>query len=334
MFSISLPDVFHRCFYIDVFATKPAVALNYHMMILNDEEVRTGLEWPTVLAALQEAFAHKSDYTTPERVVIAAPGGGSLLTMPCADAEGWFGVKQVSVLPGNVSRGKPTVQAWYTLFDPEGTPALACSASELTRIRTAGVSALVADYLAPQTAKTLLVVGTGSLAPRMAEAHAQVREYERILVWGRNEQKAERTAAEIRGRVKTSVSVAPSLEDAVAGAEVISVATTARSPIIEGRWLRAGQHLDLVGAFTPEMAEADAEAVKQADVFVDDVEAATTEAGDLIQAQAQGWSLEAVYGEVRELIIEETQRPTPSRVTLFKSVGLAFEDLAVAKLLL
>ncbi len=306
------------------------------MELFSDDEVWARLDWPGVLGALEGAFkrrhADPRAFQTPERTVIRAPEG-TYLTMPAADREGWFGVKQVSVLPGNPSRGKPSVQAWYTLFASDGSPVLACDATVLTRFRTAGVSAIAAKQLAPRGARALLVVGTGSLAPWLAEAHTWVRPYERIFVWGRNPEKAERLAETLRERLGLEVEAAASLEAAVREADVISAATTARSPIVKGAWLRAGQHLDLVGAFLPEMAEADAEAVKRADVFVDDLEACRLEAGDLIQAQAQGWSFDGVYGELAEVTAGKAGRAGPERVTLFKSVGLALEDLVVAKLL-
>ena len=136
----------------------------------------------------------------PERVGMNVPQG-TLLTMPCADQEGWFGVKQVAVIPENPKRNKPSVQAWYTLFDPTGTPVLACSATLLTKFRTSAVSAIAANYLAAHDASTLLVVGTGSLAPWMTEAHTQVRRYKKILVWGRNSQKVQKTITEIQQRL-------------------------------------------------------------------------------------------------------------------------------------
>ena len=304
------------------------------MTFLQDEDVQERLTWERVLEVLEAAFREPSAFKMPERTVLKAPGEGSFLTMPCADNEGWFGVKQVSVLPHNAARGKPTVQAWYTLFDPEGTPTLACNATVLTRIRTAGASALAARALLPKNARTLLVIGTGALAPYLAEAHAHVHPYARVNVWGRNEAKAEATAGEVGGRLEQPANVAKDLETALREADTVTAATTARSPIIRGAWLRPGHHLDLVGAFSPDMAEADAEAVKRADVFVDDRAACMTEAGDLIQAQAQGWSFDGVYGSLSELVTGAAGRESPNRITLFKSVGLGLEDLAVAKLLI
>ena len=286
-------------------------------------------------AAFEARAADPKAFKMPERVAISVPQG-TYLTMPCADKEGWFGVKQVSILPDNPTRGKPSVQAWYTLFDPTGTPALACDATLLTRLRTAAVSALAAKHLALESARTLLVAGTGSLAPWQAEAHLQVRPYKNVFVWGRDAEKARATALEIAERASdldVEVEAVDGLEPAVRRADVVTAATTAKKPFLKGAWLRPGQHLDLVGAFIPEMAEADADAVLRADVFLDDLEAAKLEAGDLVQAHAQGWSFDAVHGDLSEVVTGQAPRQGRERVTLFKSVGLALEDLVVAKLL-
>ena len=291
-----------------------------------------------MLEALEQAFARREAFEMPERVALGAPDEGVYLTMPCADSDGWFGVKQVAVVPTNAIRGKPTVQAYYTLFNPEGTPVLGTEATLLTRARTAGVSAVAAKYLAPKDATTLLVVGTGSLAPWMAEAHLQIRQYERVLVWGRRMERAEQMATRLQLRLDLSVpSMVQTVRDlpqAVAEADVITVATTSRTPIIQGAWLREGQHLDLVGAFIPEMAEVDPEGIKRARVFVDDRDACRTEAGDLIQAQDHGWSFDAVQGDLPAVVNARVARESQSELTLFKSVGLALEDLSVARLLL
>ncbi len=305
------------------------------MRILTDNDIRKRLTWQEVLTALEEAFKQKAYqknfFKNPERVPISVPGG-TYLTMPSADEEGWFGVKQVSVLPDNPNRSLPSIHAWYTLFDPTGQPTLACNASLLTKFRTSAVSAVAAKYLAPQQAKTLLIIGTGALAPWMVEAHAQVRDYEKILIWGRSSAKAQRLRDSLPD-IGAELELASDLETAVKQADVISVATTSRQAILKGSWLKPGQHIDLVGAFIPEMAEADAETIKRADVFVDDLKACEVEAGDLIQAEAQGWSWSMVYGSLAELVTEQAGRQNPMRITLFKSVGLALEDLVVAKLL-
>ncbi len=304
------------------------------MKILTDNDIREKLKWSDVLHVLEEAFKARYQnpnvFALPERVGISF-NQNSFLTMPCADSDGWFGVKQVSVIPDNPSRNKPSVQAWYTLFDTTGTPALACSATFLTKFRTSAVSAIAANHLANKDAKTLLVVGTGSLAPWMAEAHTQVRNYGGILVWGRNADKADTAAKDISSRTKHSVTAVNNVENAIRQADVITVATTSRAPIIKGEWLRDGQHLDLVGAFVPEMIEVDAEVVKGSSVYVDDLPACKVEAGDLIQAEKHGWAWENVKGDLAKVVSAKQGR---GNVTLFKSVGLGLEDLVVAKLLI
>jgi len=326
------------------------------MRILNDDDVAR-LSWPRVLDALRGAFAERGRFEVAERVQLQAPDGGAWLTMPCADVDGWFGVKQVSVLPANPARGRPSVQAWYTLMGPDGAPVLATEASLLTKFRTAAVSAIAADALAPAAAASLLVVGTGALAPWMARAHLQVRAYDRVVVWGRRRERAEAVAAELardlargvaraggvaRGGdgaragagapVPPAVEVADELEAAVRAADVVTVATTAHEPIVRGAWLHAGQHLDLVGAFAHTMREADGEAVRRSLVVVDDRGAARAEAGDLAHAADEGWRWDEVAGDLADAVAGRLLRD-PTRPSLFKSVGLAFEDLVVARLL-
>ncbi len=306
------------------------------MRLLRDHDVAR-LAWDDVFDALRAAFRDPARYRVAERVQLEAPDGGAWLTMPCASADGWFGVKQVSVLPANAAAGRPSVQAWYTLMGPDGAPTLATEAGLLTKLRTSAVSALAADVLAPPSPRTLLVVGTGALAPWMARAHLQVRPFETVWVWGRRPERAEATVAAILAELqglptRPAVAVAPDLEAAVRGADVVSVATTSQVALVEGAWLRAGQHVDLVGAFLPTMREVDAEAVRRAQVVVDDRRAARAEAGDLVRAAAEGWSWDAVAGDLADALAGRLERAT-DRPTLFKSVGLALEDLAVVRLL-
>ena len=306
------------------------------MRILTRDDVAR-LSWEPVLEALRSAFRDRGRFEVPERVALRAPEGGAWLTMPCADADGWFGVKLVSVLPRNPARGLPSVQAWYTLMGPDGAPRLATPAGLLTQLRTAAVSAIAADLLAPATADSLLVVGTGALAPWMARAHLRVRAYQRVVVWGRRGERAEAVAAELARDfeglpVRPAFGVARDLERATRAADVVTVATTSREPLVHGAWLHAGQHLDLVGAFSHAMRETDAEAVRRSLVVVDDPRAARAEAGDLAQAADEGWSWDALAGDLADAVAGRLRRD-PTRPTLFKSVGLAFEDLVLARLL-
>lgn len=295
------------------------------------------LSWDAVFDALRDAFRERGRYHVPERTALPAPGGGAWLTMPCADADGWFGVKQVSVLPDNPARGRPSVRAWYTLMGPDGAPRLALDATTLTQRRTAAVSAIAAEALTAPDARALLVIGAGALAPWLARAHLGVRGYRRLAVWARRPEAATALAAALAahpevGGAGVAVSAATDLERAVREADTVSAATTARVPLVRGAWLRPGQHLDLVGAFTHDMREVDAAAVRAAQVWVDDRDAARAEAGDLHQARAEGWRWDDVAGDLADLVAGRGRRD-PARPTAFKSVGLALEDLAVARLL-
>ncbi len=306
------------------------------MRTLTDDHVAE-LTWEAVLDALEGAFLDPGRFVTSERVMLPAPDDGAYLTMPCADDEGWFGVKQVSVLPRNPARGLPSVQAWYTLFDPHGRPALGAQAGLLTKLRTAAVSALAAERLAHPGARSLLMVGTGSLAPWMVRAHLQVRGYETVWIWGRDPTRAESVATEVLSAFtgatsRPAVAVAEDLEEAVRRADVVSVATTSREPLIRGAWLSPRHHLDLVGAFTHGMRECDTAAVQACDVIVDQRAAARHEAGDLAAAAAEGWSWDDVVADLHQ-VVRGAVRRREGRPTLFKSVGLAFEDLVVARLL-
>ncbi|MDF1523091.1 MAG: hypothetical protein P1P87_09770 [Trueperaceae bacterium] len=306
------------------------------MRLLRDDDVAR-LGWAEVLRALRDAFRAPERFQVAERMQLVAPDGGSWLTMPCASDDGWFGVKQVSVLPANAAAGRPSVQAWYTLMGPDGAPVLGAEAGVLTKLRTAATSALAADLLAPPTPRTLLVVGTGALAPWMAHAHLHVRAYETVRVWGRSRARAEATAAALlaaltEAPVRPAVVLADDLEREVRRADVVTVATTSRTALLEGAWLRPGQHVDLVGAFMPSMREGDEAAVRRSQVVVDQVAAAQAEAGDLIQAAAEGWSWGDLAGDLADLVAGRLAR-ADDRPTLFKSVGLALEDLAVARLL-
>ena len=305
------------------------------MRVLNDAEVLNKLAWPRVFTALEDAFMQRyvrpNYFKMPARTVIEQ-GENSYLSMPCVDAEGWFGVKQVSVIPGNYLQNKETVQAHYSLCDPSGTAVLSLAADSLTKIRTAATSALAAKQLIKKDAKTLLLIGTGALAPFMAEAHYFAYNYQNILLWGRDAKKAKFTAQKIKKRLAKNVELVPDLETAVKMADVVSVATTAKQAIIRSEWL-SKQHIDLVGAFTAQMQELAEDGIKRASVFVDDIEACRAEAGDLIKAAEQGWSFADIKADLASLVYGGYQ-VKEDELTVFKSVGLALEDLVVARLLL
>ncbi len=294
------------------------------------------LEPRQLIAALEHAF--RTGATVPQRphysIPVESGPEGSLILMPAWHAGGHIGLKVVTVFGGNEEKRLPTVQAVVLLLDAStGTPLALLDGTELTLRRTAAASALAAKYLARADARRLLMVGTGRLAPHVIAAHASVRPIEEVRVWGRNVEKARRLAGLFEG-ASFSATAAEALANAVGWADIVSCATTATDPLIAGRELRPGQHLDLIGSYTPAMREADTDAVQRAEVFVDTYAGALAESGELVQAlDAGAITRDAIRGELSELVRGTTPgRSGPRAITLFKSVGTALEDLAAAEL--
>ena len=253
----------------------------------------------------------------------------SLLLMPAWQPQGAIGVKIVTVFPRNAERGLPSVNAVYVLLCGQtGEPRAWIDGGSLTLLRTAAVSALAADLLAPQTPAVLLMVGTGALSRHLIEGHRAVRGYESILIWGRDVHKAAALARDLAAR-GWPVSVAQDLETAARSADVISCATLAQHSLIRGAWLKAGCHLDLVGSFMPTMREADDACMHAAFVVVDTL-AALEESGDLVQPLARGVIERCDIVALSALLASGAAVPRPGR-TVFKSVGVALADLAAAE---
>jgi ornithine cyclodeaminase len=299
---------------------------------ISADAVHRALDWDSLVDALRAAFV--AGATAPVRSSHAVtPEGDRLLLMPAWDGAG-LGVKIVTVFPRNRERGLASVGALYLLMDgTTGHPVALIDGEALTLRRTAASSALASTYLSRPDARTLVVVGTGALAPYMARAHCSVRPIERVLVWGRHPDRAERTAAGLAAEGLPASAIAR-LDDALAQADIVSCATTSREPILRGALVRAGTHVDLVGAFTREMRESDDDLVARAKVFVDTYAGALKEAGDLVQPIEQGaFAREHVRAELSELANgRHPGRQDAAEVTLFKSVGTALEDLCAARL--
>ena len=306
------------------------------MKVYDRENVASSLQYGILIEALRKAFSSK--ITAPERVQHTIKNNkgsdATLLLMPAWKIGEHIGIKIVSVFPENTTNNMNAVHANYFLMNAnDGKPVAVMDGTELTLRRTACASALAADYLVNKNVDTLLMIGTGNLAPHMIKAHCVVRNYSRILIWGRNEEKAERLALSLNIKDK-EILAKNDLKEALNIADVISCATLSQKPLIMGDWIKPGQHLDLVGAFTPDMAEADSKAVAMSKVVVDTYEGALSESGELINALKEGHiKKKHILSDLRELVLEEKDIRTDSNdITLFKSVGTALEDLAAAEL--
>ncbi len=304
------------------------------IQIFDASQVHAALPWQALVQQLTEAFAQGAH--VPVRHAHALGGPDALLLMP-AWSDAALGVKLVTVMPGNAARALATVQASYLLFERSTGRMLAMLDGEaLTLRRTAAASALAARHLARSDARRLLIVGTGRLAEWMARAHHALRPaLTEIGIWGRNPQ----TRATLARRLLEAGLPAHACDDLRRGvqeADIVCCATTSTDPVVHGAWLQPGTHLDLVGAFKPDMRETDDTAVTRARVFVDTFAGALTEAGDLVQPMRRGViGREHILGELAQLVRHQVDgRTSDLDITLFKSVGTALEDLAAAQMVL
>jgi len=296
--------------------------------VLSAADVARAAPYRELVEALREGF--RSDVTTPVRHHHETSPTTTLLLMPAWNRE-WTGLKVVTVKTDNAPLGLPTVQGSYLLIDNRtGTPLVMLDGTELTRRRTAAAAALAADYLARANASVLTLVGAGALALHFARAHAAVRPIKTIHICNRTSSKAETTAAELRA--DGFAAHFSEIDEAMRQSDIVCGITSSTEPLIRGAWVKPGTHIDLAGAFKPTMRETDGDAVAKASVYVDTYEGGKAEAGDLLQAEAEGkFSFKSVKGDLAELCRGKVPgRQSDEEVTLFKSCGTALEDLAAA----
>jgi ornithine cyclodeaminase len=318
--------------------------------ILSAAEVDAALDDLALIDRLEALFRAGCEMPARHHHTLAEPAGpgsanATLLLMPAwtRGAESHLGIKLVTVFPDNGKRGLPSIYGQYLLLDgATGAPLALLDGTMLTKRRTACASGLASRYLSRPEARRLLMIGTGALAPQLIRVHAKVRPIDEVAIWGRRPVQAQALARELAASLPAalgrplSVRAVSDRREAVAAADIISCATLSKTPLVEGDWLREGQHIDLVGAYTPEMRESDDRAVARARVYVDTRAGALKEAGDIVQPLANGTiAADAVVGDLFELARgERSGRPAgdTTSITLFKSVGAALEDLAAAEL--
>ncbi len=298
--------------------------------------VASALPWDELISSIEDVLANE-DAIAPERTVhsMPSPSGAdaALLLKP-----GWvigdvIAVKAVTFFPDNGALQLPTVNAGVLLFSGEhGTLLGACDGNELTSRRTAAASAVAAKRLARPEAERLLVVGTGALSPMVAQAHSAIRNYDVVEVWGRDSGKALRVSNRLVAEGISARHV-DDLDAAVSQADVISCVTGSTSPLIKGELLKIGAHVDLIGSFTPAMRESDDAVMQRGTIFVD-TRADGTIAGDLSQPLEAGViTAEDIVSDLAGLVAGDHRgRSSAEEITVFKSAGIALEDVAAAKL--
>lgn len=271
----------------------------------------------------------------PEPTSMATPAGSGryILMSALSDATGTAAVKLLADVPDNAARGLPTQRSMILVVDREnGEPVALLHGGVPTRVRTAAASAVATDALARDDSRVLGLVGAGALAREHLSALRSVRPFERVVVWSRTRETAETFAATTEG----DLSVSADLRDVFAQADVVCTLTPSVEPIVAGGWLRPGQHINVVGARPrPDEREVDSEAMRRSAVWVDDRATAESKSGDLLLAVADGAiALEDVVGTIGEVLAGAARgRRDPEEITLFDSVGIGAQDLAIADLL-
>lgn len=310
-------------------------------LILDADQTAAKLPFLRLVAALQREFATGCQTPARHHHTIASKGepDGTLLLMPAwsnaDDDEHFLGVKLVTILPGNTRRMMPAVVSTYMLYSATTGEQLAVmDGNTLTGRRTVATSALAAKYLSREDASELVIAGAGRVGSLIAEAHSSVRAIRRIKVWDINPDHASRLATSLCDRGFFAESTVD-LRTAVESADIVSAATLATAPIIRGAWLKPGTHVDLIGAFTPEMREADDDVMRRASIYID-TPVAFEEAGELITPMTNGViTRESILGDLSDLSRRnEFARRNSDQITCFKSVGSGLADLAAAKLVL
>lgn len=303
--------------------------MSSELRVIGAEDLRARLPMAAAVDALEDAFRALEPSGGPLRTRVETPQG-SLLLMPAASGRSGVGVKLVSITPNNPDRGLPFIHASYVLFDADTqAPEAVLDGSALTALRTAAVSGLATRFLSREEARRLTIFGAGVQARAHLEAMCAVRPVTDLVVVSRSRGAAEALAE--RGLAR-GLAARLGQPEAVREADLVCTCTTAEEPLFDGSWLPEGAHVNAVGSYRPETRELDTETVRRARVVVETREVALEEAGELLIPIREG-AIEAghIAADLAETVRGAEVRRSPDEVTVFKSVGMAFEDLVVAR---
>lgn len=311
------------------------------LRILTAADVRRALPMGLAIEAMKSAYRSLSsgEADIPQRSAVSLndPQALALLMPATVKNENQMAVKIVSVVPGNTERGLPTIHAVVLALDPStGRPLALLEGASLTAIRTGAGSGAATDVLARSDAETVAIIGTGAQAQTQLQAVCTVRSIRQVLVFSPNRAHRNKFVQRVKDRppVPAEVRAVDSADDAVRQADIVCTATTSATPVFDGQVLAQGAHINAVGSFQPHMQEIDLETIKRSLVVVDSMEAALQEAGDLIGPIQRGeWTRSSLHAEIGEILNGAAPgRADPDQITLFKSVGVAVQDVAAAAL--
>src|SRR5436190_12851185 len=308
------------------------------VLVLDEEDVQRLLPMHECIDVMQRAFIAlaRGEVEQPLRTIFRPPQvKGAMALMPAfrGGESPLFGLKAICVFPGNAAIGKDAHQGAVILFDGKtGELRAIANASAITAIRTAAVSGLATKALANPDASTLAIIGAGVQARAHLDAIACVRQLKDVRIAAHRKESAERFAQEMRSHVDCEIRAVASAEEAVHDADIIVTATTSREPVLRRDWLKPGVHINAVGTFSPKARELDTATMASCALFVDRRESAFNEAGDYLIAASEGAiGTDSILAELGEVLVgKHPGRTTPDEITVFKSLGLAMEDLAAA----
>ncbi len=303
-------------------------------LYINKEKIASLLPMHECISVMEEMFHALAggECLQPLRSMMWLPDRSGLLGMMPGYAAGpcVMGIKVISVFPGNREAGLPSHQGVVMLFNARtGVPLLLLDAAEITAIRTAAASALATRLLSNENSDLLAIIGSGEQAERHIEAILLVREIKQINLWSRNEKNASALAGKMAGRYDIPIQIKQHPKQAVQGADIICTVTSSKEPVIQGEWISTGAHINAVGSSTPHARELDTAAIMRSKIFTDCYESLFNEAGDFLIPKKEGMIMNNdVKGELGEVITGTKKgREDSGEITLFKSLGIAAEDL-------
>ena len=306
------------------------------MKYFDMKAIQTALPYPLLVEALAKGLQQFAQ--TPARSFFSPNQDAScVMIMPAWRPHQMMGVKLVSIWPENNAKGESAVSAVYVMISClDGRPLAVLDGTELTLRRTAAAAALAAKRLARENSETLAVLGTGSLSVPLVQAHTDTMRFKNVLVWGRQFHKAQRVVNQLK-ELGIEVRAMGDLEETLALSDVVAVATTATEPFLKAAWVKPGTHISLVGAFTPQMAEAEPVLMARSQLFADCRASVLEKGGEVFQAIEQGLVLDSdIIADLAELTAQSDRswRHDGQAITVFKSVGFALLDLIAAELIM
>lgn len=303
-------------------------------LFINKETITSLLPMKECIEVMEKMFRSLAagECLQPLRNIMRLPDGSGVLGMMPGHAAnyGVMGIKVITVFHANSEAGLPSHQGIVTLFDAKnGQPLMLFDALEITAIRTAATSAVATKLLSRENSSTLAIIGSGEQAKRHIEAILLVRNIKQVNLWSRKEKNAKRLVDELAGKYNVSIHIKENVQQAVQNADIICTVTASKEPVVRGEWISPGAHINAVGSSTPFARELDTTAIARSKLFTDRYESLLNEAGDFLIPKKEGVVMdEHVKAEVGEVLSGTKKgRENDEEITLFKSLGIAAEDI-------